>query len=518
MRIGGEGRWAAVEDVARLRDALGVAPPQGLPESLLEPIADPLGDVIGRFARTHGPFTVRDAAAALGLPAAAAGEVLARLETEGRVVRGAFRPHGEGQEWVDAEVLRRLRRRSLAVLRKEVEPVDQPALGRFLPAWHGVGLAPARPGRLYEIVRSLQGAAVPASILESDVLAGRMDYRPSLLDELAASGELVWVGRGPLGARDGRVALYLRDQAPLLLDDLPDDPPAGGLHDRLRAHLWERGASFFRDLYEAAGGGDPDAVLDALWDLVWAGEVTNDTLAPLRAFLWGKARRRGGRPQLPGTAPPAGSGRWYVTADLVRARPAAERRAAAWAEQLIERHGLVTRDAVLAEGLAGGFAWLYPVLAAMEDAGRVRRGYFVEGLGGAQFAAPGALDRLRASADAGAPVVLAAADPANPYGAALAWPGEAEGRAGRSAGAYVVLVDGTLAAFVERGGRKVLTFTDEPGTIGGAIADLYARRLRRATVETIDGEPAASTPLGGALRAHGYVTSYKGLAYRGAGA
>ncbi len=523
MRIGGEDRWAAVEDVARLRDALGVAPPQGLPESLLAPVADPLGDVVGRFARTHGPFTAAQAAAALGLPAAAVGEVLARLEAEGRVLRGAFRPQGEGQEWVDAEVLRRLRRRSLAVLRKEIEPVEPAGLGRFLPAWQGVGPAPARPGRLYEIVRTLQGAAVPASILEADVLAGRMDYTPALLDELAASGELVWVGRGPLGARDGRVALYLRDQAPLLLDDgAGDEPPAGPIHDLLREHFAGRGASFFRDLYDAAGGGDQDEVLDALWDLVWAGEVTNDTLAPLRAFLWGKARRRkGGKPQLPGTAPAAGSGRWYLTADLIRRRPSVERRAAAWADQLLERHGVVTRDAVLAEGLSGGFSGLYPVLAAMEDAGRVRRGYFVEGLGGAQFAVPGALDRLRATAEPGGAVTLAAADPANPYGAALPWPAEAEGRAGRSAGAYVVLVEGALAAFVERGGRKLLTFSADPdrlATLSGAVADLYRRRMRRATVETVDGEPAGSTALGAELRNHGYVTSYKGLAYRGAGA
>ncbi|MFQ5948490.1 MAG: helicase-related protein, partial [Acidimicrobiia bacterium] len=288
VRLGGEDRWAAVEDAARLRDAQGVPLPPGVPQAFLEGVEDPLGDVVGRYARTHAPFTAQAAADALGLPAAAIIEVLERLESRGRVVRGAFLPHGEGNEWVDAEVLRRLRRRSLATLRKQVEAVRTEVLGKFLPDWHGVGDGPPRPERLLEIVRRLQGAAVPASILESDVLAARMSYTPDLLDALAASGEMVWVGRGPLGAKDGRVALYLRDQVALLHWPAQIDAPAGTYHDRIREQLGARGASFFRDLYKAAGGGEPHEVLEALWDLVWAGEVTNDTVAPLRAFLWGK--------------------------------------------------------------------------------------------------------------------------------------------------------------------------------------------------------------------------------------
>ncbi len=520
MRVAGTLAWAAIEDVARLRDALGAAPPPGVADTFLEPVPDPLGDVIGRYARTHGPFTPAQTAQRLGLPPAVVEGTLARLESEGRVARGAFRPQGEGHEWVDVEVLRRLRRRSLAVLRKEIEPVEAAALGRFLPQWQGLGGGPGRIGRLVEVVRTLQGAAIPASILESDVLPGRLDYTPALLDELAASGEVVWVGRGPLGNRDGKVALYLRDQVPLLHLPPVDEPPSGELHEAIRGHLHDRGASFFRDLYEAVGGGDPEHVLAGLWDLVWAGEVTNDTLAPLRAFLWGKARRRsGGKPHISASTPPSATGRWYQVTDLLGAAPRAEQRATAWAEQLLERHGVVTRDAALAEGVPGGFAGVYPVLAAMEDAGRTRRGYFVEGLGGAQFALPGAVDVVRAAPDGTRPVrVLAAADPANPYGAALPWPEEAGGRASRSAGAYVILRDGALALFVERGGRRLVTFTadpDELAAVAPALADLVRRRFRRAEVETVDGRPVGETPLGDVLREQGFVTSYKGLVLRG---
>ena len=519
VRIGGEDKWAAAEDIARLRDALGVAAPQGVPESLLESVEDPLGDVVGRFARTHGPFVADQAAASLGLPRAAVTEVLHRLEQRGRVSRGAFRPKGQEREWVDEEVLRRIRRRSLAALRKEVEPAMPDALARFMPAWHGITERGSRPGQLLQVVRRLQGTAVPASILESDVLASRLTYQPSQLDELAASGELVWVGRGSLGSRDGRVGLYLRDQVDLLLPDAPAETPSDEMHETLRLHLANRGASFFRDLYEAAGGGDPDLALSALWDLVWAGEVTNDTLAPLRAFLWGKAKRRsGGRPTTVSASPPAGSGRWYLVSDLRHGEASPERKAKAWADQLLERHGILTRDGVLAEGLPGGFSGLYPVLTAMEDAGRARRGYFVEGLGGAQFALAGAVDRLRGLTESGI-VTLASADPANPYGAALPWPEKAGGKASRSAGAFVILDEGSLAAFVERGGRTVLTFVgdaDRIPAVAGAFADLAERRLRRVSVETVDGEPATDTAFGAALQSVGFTDSYRGLSFKGA--
>ncbi len=520
VRVGMPGgpRWAAVEDVSRLRDALGVAPPQGVPEDLLEAVTDPLGDVVGRFARTHGPFTTEEAAAALRLPPAAVAEVLDRLDHTGRVARGAFRPGGEGREWVDIEVLRRLRRRSLAKLRKEIEPVDSAALGRFLPAWHGVGERGAARSRLADTLRRLQGAPIPASILETDVLPARLDYTPALLDELAAAGELVWIGHEPLGRSDGRVGLYFRDQVPLLRTVRSDDArPEGGIHESLREVLQSRGASFFNELYQGAGGGDPQLVVDALWDLVWAGEVTNDTLAPLRAFLWGTARRRGGgRPRVASNVPPAATGRWYLVTDLLTHDPGTEERATAWADQLLDRHGIVVRDAVLSEGIPGGFAGMYPVFTAMEDAGRVRRGYFIEGLGGAQFATPGAVDRIRIESATG-PVLLAAADPANPYGATIPWPEHSTSRPSRRAGAHVVIVEGNLALFSERGGRRVLTFGDDSDAHEAAAMRLaaLAERRRRATIELIDGITADAHPLAATLIAGGFVSSYKGLDYRG---
>jgi ATP-dependent Lhr-like helicase len=518
VTIRGETMLAAVEDAGRLRDAVGAQPPQGVPGVFLEPVEDPMGDVVGRHARTHGPFTTDEAAAALGIPPAAVRSALEALERRGRVVRGAFRPGGAGREWVETDVLRRLRRRSLAVLRREVEATEPAVLARFLPAWHGIGGGGSSPGRLMEVIDRLQGASIPASILETDVLPGRLDYTPEQLDALTAGGEVVWLGRGALGSRDGRIALYRRDRVPELAWDSGAEPPDGPVHDALRTCLSERGASFFRDLYAAAGGGDPEEALAALWDLVWAGEVTNDTFAPVRAHLWGRVRKaRGRRPALLGAAaPPAGSGRWYLASDLMSpTTPTAA--LAARAGQMLERHGVVVRDAVLAEGIPGGFAGLYPVLKAMEEAGRVRRGYFVEGLGGAQFALPGAVDLLRAAAGEERLVTLAAADPANPYGAALPWPESAGGRAGRSAGAHVVLVEGRLVAFVERGGRTVTTFSEDEGDVmraAAAIRRLGETRIPRMTVASIDGSSASETPLGRALEGAGFAKSYKGLALR----
>ena len=515
IMAGGEHKLAAIEDVARLRDAQGIIPPQGVPLSFLEPVDDPVGDVISRYARTHGPFGTDEAGLSLGLPVGVVEEVLRRLEAAGRVASGAYRPGESGREWVDNDVLRRLRRRSLAVLRKEVEAVDAASLGRFLPAWHGIGETTARPDRLLEVVRQLQGASLPAGILESEILSGRMSYEATMLDDLLASGEVVWIGRGPVGTRDGRVSLYLREQVPLLHEYGANEPVEGAVHDALRAHLGDRGASFFRDLYGAAAGGDPDRVLDALWDLVWAGELTNDTLAPLRALSWGKARRPGRRGKLPSATPPAGSGRWYLVSDLHDGtRPLTEERARAQADQLLDRYGIVTRDAVLAEGIPGGFSGLYPVFAAMEDTGRVRRGYFIEGLGGAQFGLPGAIDRVRAT-DAGI-LTLPATDPANPYGALLRWPDTGSGRLARRSGSHVILAEGRLLAYIERGGRTLVTVAEEDAgdAIATEIVSLARRRYRRMTIETIDGAPAAQTPLGAALLTDGFAQGYRGISFR----
>jgi ATP-dependent helicase Lhr and Lhr-like helicase len=548
LRVGGQERWVAIEDVARLRDGLGAAPPVGVPQAFLEPVADPVGDLLARYARTHGPFLPADPARRLGLGVAVAEQTLARLEAAGRVVQGEFRPGGSGREWLDAEVLRRLRRRSLAALRKEVEPVPQEALARFLAAWQGIGSAGPRSAdldALFRAVEQLQGAAVPASALERQVLAARLPgYHPGLLDQLCASGEVVWAGAGALGSDDGWVGLYLADAVQLLQPE-PLPVELSPLAVRVRDALAGRGALFFRQLSDAVGSTNDSELLLAVWELVWAGLVTNDTLAPLRALVSGGNRpatrrraptRRYGRrgPPMPSRAgPPAAAGRWSLTpAAAGQLGGDTTRRLHAVAEQLLDRHGVVTRGAVVAERVPGGFAGVYPVLKAMEDAGRCRRGYFVDGLGGAQFAAPGAVDRLRALTDPPSSPqtqVLAAADTANPYGAALPWPdrtatgepgGERPGhRPGRKAGAVVILVDGDLVLYVERGGRTLLTFTEDPDRLARA-ADALALAVRdgalgRLAVEKADGGTVFDTPLARALTEAGFRPTARGLRLRG---
>jgi ATP-dependent Lhr-like helicase len=535
IRVAGEARVAAAEDAARFRDALGAATPRGLPGAFVESVADPMADLVARYARTHGPFRPVEAAARLGVGLEPVRRALDRLEAFDRVVAGEFRPDGLEREWCDVTVLRRLRRRSLARLRKEVEPVDHESFARFLPAWQGVGDRRRGPDALLDAIAVLQGAPVPASVLESDVLAARVaDYRPSHLDELLAAGEVVWVGAGGIGAHDGRVALCFRDDVRLLAPP-PAEVPEGPVADALRAHLATHGASFWPDLVRAAGTADDRVVLAALWDLVWAGEVTNDGFAPVRAVIG--ARPRGGtaraRPRpgrLTRLGPPSGAGRWSLVAPLRTPEPSPTELAAAWATQLLARHGIVTREAVRAEGVPGGFAGVYPALRTLEESGRARRGYFVAGLGAAQFALPGAAERLRARRTDDAPtgiVALAATDPGQPYGAALPWPDapepdpDAEGssrppRPARTAGAIVILRDGVPAAFFDPRSHHVLAF--DPDDVGwvAALADLVrAERPRRLEIQRVNGLPVRATALAVALDAAGFVPTPRGLVLRG---
>jgi ATP-dependent helicase Lhr and Lhr-like helicase len=534
IRVGGEERIAAAEDAARLRDAIGVALPPGLPQAFTEPVDDPLGALVARYARTHGPFRLEECAARLAVPTERIGATLRWLERQDRVVQGEFRPGGVTREWIDTEVLRRLKRRSLAALRAEVEPVDGGALGRFLPAWQQVRAATGVGRRrgldaLLETVGQLQGAPIPASVLEADVLPARLDgYRSSDLDQLIAAGEVVWLGVEPLGARDGRVVLAFRDQAPLLVPTRTDDAPDDDVHAALRHHLDTRGASFWPELFAASGVADQDLVLAALWDLVWASEVTNDTYAPVRGLLAGVGGGRGsaggrGRPRpgrLTRLGPPHAQGRWSSTRALLQPAPAPTERAHALARQLLERHGVLTREALRAEAVTGGFSAVYPVLKALEEAGQVRRGYVIAGLGATQFAAAGAIDRLRGYREPREHepevVLLAATDPAQPYGAALAWPAS-EGRPARSAGTFVVLVDGTPAAYVERGGRGLVTF-DHPVAAAQwlpALRDLVAGgRLRKLEIVKVDGVPIHDTPWAAHLEAVGFTPGYRGLLLR----
>jgi ATP-dependent Lhr-like helicase len=519
IRIAGQPRWIAAEDAGRYRDALGASLPVGLPDVFLDPGAAPLDSLLRRYARTHVPFVTADPARRWALPAAAVEESLSRLAARGDVVAGEFRKVADGREYCHPEVLRTLRRRSLAALRREVESVPPEAVARFLPAWHGVGVRARGVDRLMEVVFQLQGLALPASVIERDVIASRVDdYAPRLLDELVSMGEVVWVGRGSLGASDGRVALYLRGDAPRLVGPAVE-PPGSELHDRLRAYLGSRGASFFRDLYNACGGGDEEAMLDALWDLVWSGEVTNDTFAPLR-LLGPVARRPARKPRMPRLIQPRATGRWSLVAELVGAGANATERLHAEAGVLLQRHGVLTREAVVGEGWPGGFAGLYPVLRAMEEAGRIRRGYFVEGLGGSQFALPGAVDRLRSlragreqgalpGTGGGGVVALAATDPANAYGTILPWP-QSDGRMSRAAGAYCVLDDGRLVLYLERGGRSLVTNGDvQLGHLQALVA--ISTAAGKVELQKVDGVPAMDSPLRAMLREAGFSATHRSL-------
>jgi ATP-dependent Lhr-like helicase len=539
--IAGEERFVAAEDAARYRDGLGVALPPGLPQVFTEPVPRPLEDVLARYGSTHGPFITEAPGRRFGIPVERVAGALRALEEAGRVVRGEFRPGGHEREWCDTDVLRQLRRRSLAVLRREVEPVPQEALARFLPGWQGVGSGRRGADALVDAIVGLQGAAVPASTLDDDVLAARVaGYRPGDLDALATAGEIVWIGAGGLGSSDGKVRLYFRDQLALLAGGVePPEAPTGSVHDALRATLGQRGAVFWPELVQAASGATEAEVLAALWDLAWAGEATNDSFAPLRAAV-GKAGARGGaaprravggrgRPRpvrLGRIVPEAGAGRWSLVAPLVEPSPPATAALHARALQLLERHGVVTREAVLAEGSAGGFSAVYPVLRALEERGQVRRGYFVTGLGAAQFALPGAVERLRdargSDGDEAVPVVLSATDPGQPYGAALSWPEpRGTGRPARVASATVLLVDGAVAAWHDRRGHHLVTFeAAEPDDrwLAALVEQVKDGRWRSIEVRKIDGQPVMGDSVDAALvarlRSAGFAQGYRGLVLR----
>jgi ATP-dependent Lhr-like helicase len=541
VRIAGEERWAVVEDVARLRDGLGVPVPPGTPDVFTDPVEDPLADLVGRFARTHGPFVADEVADRLGLGAAVVRQTLQRLASQGRVLDGEFRPSGSGIEWCDAEVLRRLRRRSLARLRQEIEPVEPAVLARFLAAWQHVGPTRRKPrgvDGVLTVVSQLAGCPVPASALESLVLPSRVDdYEPALLDELTSAGEVLWAGHGPLPGQDGWVSLHLADQAPLTLPEPTeaDEAGFGEIHRAVLDALEPGGAWFFRQLSQALGVLD-EPLAAALWDLVWAGRIGNDTLAPLRSLIGGRGTHRQRRPgpRVLRSGPPHTAGRWAMLPAL---DTDPTRRAHATAERLLDRHGVVTRGAVQSERSPGGFAAVYKVLSAFEESGRCRRGYFVEGLGAAQFGTAGSVDRLRTfvappggqGSDKPTAITLAATDPANPYGAALPWPvstgstteGGGGHRPGRKAGALVVLVDGELTLYVERGGKTLLTWTDDGDVLTlatEALATAVRRgQLGRLTVEKADGTAllgSGDTPLRAALNAAGFVSTPRGLRLR----
>jgi ATP-dependent Lhr-like helicase len=539
VTVAGQRRLLAVEDAARYRDALGVPLPPGLPRAFVEAVPEALLDVIRRYGRTHGPFTTAEAAGRFGLPGASVEGALNRLVQVGRVVEGGFRPGGVHREWCDVEALRTIRRKSLARLRKEVEPVEQRTLARLMTRWQGV-VEPRRGlDALLDVIENLQGAPIAASLLETEILPSRIvGYKPADLDTLIAAGEVVWVGLEPLGEHDGRVRLYLAEKLPLLW---PVAQVVAGLSEReekIVEYLRGRGASFFQDLHEGIGGGYPGETLEAVWGLVWKGMVTNDAMQCLRAYCERPAAAKQARRvhvqagfRSRRTTPPTAQGRWALQAaafDTARAQTAWSH---AMALQLLTRYGVVFRETAHAEGLVGGFSAIYDVLKALEESGRVRRGYFAADLGATQFAMPAAVDLLRAlrvDPDAGRSemLLLAATDVANPYGALLRWPAAPDQASSltRSVGARVVLCDGALVAYLRRGNANVQVFLpeEEPGrtNVARSLAGFLLTRGQAEggmLVGSINGTPAAEHWMAGALVEAGFVAGAMGFHVRRVG-
>jgi len=532
VTIVGKVRLIPVEYASRYRDALGVPLPPGLPEALLEPAPHAALDLARRYARTHAPFTTEALAERYGLGRSTAEALLKELVNGGRLLEGDFRPGGTGREWCDPDVLQTIRRRSLAKLRHQVEPVEPAVLGRLITHWQGVVRRRSGLDALLDAIEGLQGAPLIASILETEILPARVDgYQPSDLDALTTAGEVVWGGLESLGEHDGRLALYLTDH----VAKLRREPTVSELPERERvilAHLEQHGASFFATLHEAAGGGYPGDTVDAIWTLVWAGAITNDSLHAVRAYTR-PADHKSRKPRARAAhrtfrsrrmAPPTAEGRWSLMTARAGAKVSATEAATALAQQLLARYGVLTREVAAVENIAGGFSAVYDVLKALEDAGRIRRGYFASEVGATQFALPAALDLLRSLKDVPDEpevVVLAATDPANPYGTILRWPDarsvDDRGRGPtRSAGSLVIIVNGALAAYISRGARQLLAFLPEDEPARSTTARALATTLARLglLVHEVNGLPAAEHPLSPYLIEAGFSPSAMGFQIR----
>ncbi|HEY1963514.1 MAG TPA: DEAD/DEAH box helicase, partial [Acidobacteriaceae bacterium] len=512
LHIAGEKRLIAVEDAARYRDALGVPLPPGLPAAFLQEMPNALIDLMRRFARTHGPFTTLEAAARFDLPAESVEAVLQRLVQGGRLVEGGFRPGGVHREWCDNEVLRAIRRRSLARLRKEVEPVEQRTLARLFTRWQGIVQPRRGLDALLDVIENLQGTPLPASILETEILPARLTgYKPADLDTLIAAGEVVWVGLEPIGERDGRIGLYLAEKLPALWPATTAQQQAAGetrpndeREEKIIEYLKSRGASFFQDVHEAVGGGYPGETLEALWTLVWKGLLTNDGMAALRAYC----ERPASSSRKPvkrinqqavfrsrRTTPPTAQGRWALNATAFATDRSVTEWSHAIALQLLTRYGVVFRETAHAENLPGGFSAIYDVMKALEESGKVRRGYFAADLGATQFAMPAAVDLLRSLRVLQDPekvemLQLAATDPANPYGALMRWPAPPDTGSSltRSVGARVILCDGDLVAYLRRGNPNLQMFLPEEEPQRSHVARSLAEFLVSRVQEQEDAQ------------------------------
>ena len=500
VSVAGEKRLIAVEDAGRYRDAVGVPLPPGLPTAFQAAVADALLDLVRRFGRTHGPFTTSEVSKRFGIPNESAEAVLNRLVGMGRVVEGGFRPGGTHREWCDHEVLRAIRRKSLARLRKEIEPVEQATLARLFTRWQGVTQPRRGLDALLDVIENLQGAPIPASMLEREVLPARiMGYKPADLDTLIAAGEVVWCGLEAIGEKDGRVALYLAENLPMLWPvgrSTEGEPgPTAEREAKIVEYLRIHGASFFQELHDGTGGGYPGESLDSIWNLVWRGLLRNDALQALRAYTERtSSNTRNAKPQRRvhqqvgfrsrRTTPPTAQGRWTLNGVAFDAARSGTEWSHAIAQQLLARYGVVFRETAHAEGLPGGFSAIYDVMKALEESGRVRRGYFAADLGATQFAMPAAVDLLRSlrarmDGDKSEMLMLAATDPANPYGALLKWPagGDSGSSLTRSVGARVILCDGALLAYLRRGNPNVQVFLPEEEPARGQAAKTLAEFL-----------------------------------------
>ncbi len=498
IEIAGERRYVTVSDVPRYRDFEG------------------LEDLLLRYARTHGPFLTGDAAARFDLPPERVEPILERLESEGRLVRGAIRPSGKALDWCEADVLRRLKRRTMEKLRKEAAPVEPTVLARFLPAWHGLTASGRGLKRLEEVITQMEGAPLPWSSLVENILPARVeDFRIEMLDMLSASGAIVWAGAGALGSRDGRIAFYRRERAPLLLPQPPPLVPRDEHEARILERLTRRGASFAIELAPREDDLSMEALERVLHEWMWEGRITNDTFFPLRSL--GKTRSRRGRR---GANAKYAGGRWSLVENLLDPSISDTERAHARVMTLLERYGLVSRAAAQFEEIPGGYGSIYPVLREMEERGRLRRGHFVEGLSGLQFALAGAIERLRAHRQApGETRALLAVDPANPYGAILPWPETSHGgRPRRVPGAWVILHEGRLALYMEKGGRTLLTFgaleaPEVARSVLEALMRLPRRRPHRLRIAAIDDRPSVESPLFELLRELGFFAEASTMVY-----
>jgi ATP-dependent Lhr-like helicase len=555
VQLNGEKRLIPIEDAARVRDALGVPLPPGLPTAFIEPVPDALLDIVRRYARTHGPFTTVDITQRYGLPKPTVESTLQRLVGLGRVVEGGFRPGGLNREWIDAEVLRTIRRKSLAKLRKEVEPVEQRTLARLFTRWQGVVQPRRGLDALLDTIENLQGAPLPASLLETEILPARISgYKTADLDTLIAAGEVVWVGLDPIGERDGRISLYLAEKLPLLwpIGLAASTPVPEERQQKIVEYLRRNGASFFQPLHDGTGGGYPGETIEALWSLVWLGLLTNDALHALRAYCEKPAGSgRSGKParrvhnqvgfRSRRTTPPTAQGRWSLNAvafDQERYTPARQTEwSHAIAQQLLTRYGVVFRETAHAENLPGGFSAIYDVMKALEESGRVRRGYFAADLGATQFAMPAAVDLLRslrqaAQQDEHEVLMLAATDPANPYGSLLRWPAAPEEASSptRTVGARVVLVDGALVVYLRRGNPdlQILLPEEEPARSQTAIAlaEFLVRRVQHdqdaaeahsrssMLITSVNGTPVSEHPMARYLLDAGFQAAPLGFNVR----